>query len=84
MVQQRYGTSGGAFRMRGLRTSCLSNMKAVFASVTGLKNILICICCSVNPVIPREGVIIKWPLNDLFNDNRDVIILSRMGIINFF
>ena len=22
---------------------------------------------------PREGVIIKWPLNDLFNDSRDVI-----------
>ena len=28
----------------------------------------------------REGVIIKWPLNDLFNNGRGVIISSRMAI----
>ena len=32
----------------------------------------------------REGVIIKWPLNDLFNDGRDVIISSWMAVIIIF
>ena len=32
----------------------------------------------------REGVIIKWPLNDLFNDGRDVIISSQMAVIIIF
>ena len=31
-----------------------------------------------------EGVIIEWPLNDLFNDGRDVIISSRMAVIIIF
>ena len=32
----------------------------------------------------REGVIIEWPLNDLFNEGCDVIILSRMAVIIIF
>ena len=32
---------------------------------------------------PREGVIIEWPLNGLFHDRRDVIIMSQMVIIRF-
>ena len=31
----------------------------------------------------REGVIIEWPLNGLFHDHCDVIIMSRMVIIRF-
>ena len=27
-------------------------------------------------------MIIEWPLNDLFNDGCDVIILSQMAVIN--
>ena len=33
---------------------------------------------------PREGVIIEWPLNDLFKDGHEVIILSRMAVIIIF
>ena len=33
-------------------------------------------CCA-----PREGVIMEWPLNDLFNDGRVVIISSGMAVI---
>ena len=29
----------------------------------------------------REGVIIEWPLNDLFHNRRDVIHTSRMVVI---
>ena len=31
----------------------------------------------------REGVIIKWPLNGLFHDRRDMIITSQMVVIRF-
>ena len=31
----------------------------------------------------REGVIIEWPLNCLFHDRRDVIIMSRMVVFRF-
>ena len=30
--------------------------------------------------IPREGVIIEWPLNGHFNDARDVILMSRTDV----
>ena len=33
---------------------------------------------------PREGVIIKWPLDDLFNNGHDVIISSFMAVIIIF
>ena len=29
---------------------------------------------------PREGVIIKWPLNGLFNDASDVILTSQTDV----
>ena len=32
----------------------------------------------------REGVIIEWPLNDLFNNGGDVIISSRMAVSIIF
>ena len=34
--------------------------------------------------LPREGVIIERPLNDLFHDCRDVILTSRMAVSNIF
>ena len=34
--------------------------------------------------ISREGVIIERPLNDLFHDRRDMILMSRMAVINIF
>ena len=33
---------------------------------------------------PREGVIIEWPLNDLFNISCVLIISSRMAVIIIF
>ena len=36
------------------------------------------------PYLAREGVIIEWPLNDLFNNGGDVIISLQMGVISFF
>ena len=30
---------------------------------------------------PREGVIIDWPLKRLFNDARDVILTSRIDVM---
>ena len=33
---------------------------------------------------PKEGVIMVWPLNDLFNDSREVIISSHMAVSIFF
>ena len=38
------------------------------AQIQGLHSIL------VDPYFAREGVIIKWPLNVLFNNARDVIL----------
>ena len=29
----------------------------------------------------RERVIIKWPLNGLFHDPRDVILMPRMAVL---
>ena len=34
--------------------------------------------------ISREGVIIERPLNDLFHNRRDVILMSRMAVIDIF
>ena len=33
---------------------------------------------------PREGVIIEWPLNDLFHDPCDVLLTSRKAVSNTF
>ena len=33
-------------------------------------------------IIPREGVIIEWPLTGQFHDRRDVILTSRMAVSN--
>ena len=30
--------------------------------------------------LPREGVIIEWPLNGHFNDARDVVLTSRTEV----
>ena len=37
-----------------------------------------------NWFVAREGVIIERPLNDLFHDRRDVILMSRMAVSNVF
>ena len=35
-------------------------------------------------LVAREGVIIERPLNDLFHDCRDVILMSQMELVIFF
>ena len=38
---------------------------------------------SNDPCKAREGVIIELPLNGLFHDRHDVIVMSQMVIIRF-
>ena len=38
------------------------------------------ICSFTFGYLLREGVIIEWPLNGLFHDARDIILMSRTDI----